>query len=262
MASARSAVQAFFPLDDELALLSGQVTPQVHAWLVRLATWMPFAAASSLLLDLVRVPVSTATTRRVTETAGSLLVAAQTSQASDLLSACRLPQGSSQTLLLSADGAMVPLVKGEWAEVKTLVIGDIPRSVPADTTELRTQALSYFSRLCDAETFGTLALPELHRRRVSSAAQVVAVTDGAEWLQRFVDLHRSDAIRILDFPHAAQRISAIAETIWHDQPSTAQDWCTTQLHDLKEHGPTLVLAQVRRLLAAHPHHPELNEHLS
>jgi hypothetical protein len=262
MAFARSAVQAFFPLDDELALLSGQVTPQVHAWLVRLATWMPFAAASTLLHDLVRVPVSAATTRRLTQTAGSLLVTSQTSQASDLLSACRLPQASPQTLLLSADGAMVPLVKGEWAEVKTLVIGDIPAFSPADAAALRTQALSYFSRLCDAETFGTLALPELHRRQVSSAAQVVAVTDGAEWLQGFVDLHRSDAIRILDFPHAAQRIGAIAETIWHDQPSTAQEWCRKQLHDLKEHGPTLVLARVRSLLAAHREHPELNQHLS
>jgi hypothetical protein len=262
MASAPPAVQAFFPLDDELALLSGHLTPQVHAWLVRLATWMPFAAASSLLLDLVRVPISAATTRRLTETAGSLLVAAHTSQASDLLSACRLREGSPQTLLLSADGAMVPLVKGEWAEVKTLVIGDIPAAGPAATAMLRTQALSYFSRLCDATTFGTLALPELHRRQVSSAAQVVAITDGAEWLQGFIDLHRSDAIRILDFPHAAQRICAIADTIWNGQPSTAQDWCNTQLHDLKEHGPTLVLAQVRRLLASHPHHPELNEHLT
>jgi hypothetical protein len=261
MAFAPPAVQAFFPLDDELALLPGQVTPQVHAWLVRLATWMPFAAASSLLLDLVRVPVSTATTRRVTETAGSLLVASQTSQATDLLTTCRLPEASPATLLLSADGAMVPLVRGEWAEVKTLVIGDIPPAGSA-TAVLRTQALSYFSRLCDATTFGTLALPELHRRRVSSAAQVVAVTDGAEWLQGFIDLHRSDAIRILDFPHAAQRIGAIADTLWDDQSSTAQDWCSTQLHDLKEHGPTLVLARVRSLLASHPDHPELNEHLT
>jgi hypothetical protein len=196
MAFARRALQAFFPLDDQLALLSGHLTPQLHAWLVGLATSMPFAAASSLLLDLVRVPVSTATTRRLTQTAGSLLVAAQTSHASDLLSACRLVEGSSQTLLLSADGAMVALVKGEWAEVKTLVIGDIPAAVAADTAVLRTQARSYLSRLCDATTFGTLALPQLHRRRVSSAAQVVAVTDRAQWLQRFVDLHRSDAIRI------------------------------------------------------------------
>jgi hypothetical protein len=262
MAFARSAGQAFFPLDDELALLPGHLTPQVHAWLVRLAAWMPFAAASALLLDLVRVPVSPATTRRLTQTAGSLLVAAQTSHAADLLSACRLPQPSSATLLLSADGAMVPLVAGEWAEVKTLVIGEVPPAGVADGAARPTQALSYFSRLCDATTFGTLALPELHRRQVSSAAQVVAVTDGAEWLQGFVDLHRSDAVRILDFPHAAQRIGAIADTLWHDQPSTAQDWCSTQLHELKEHGPTLVLARLRKLLAGHREHPELNEHVS
>lgn len=262
MAFAPPAVQAFSPLDDQLALLPGHLTPQVHAWLVRLAAWMPFGAASTLLHDLVRVPVSAATTRRLTETAGTLLVARQTAAATDLLATCRLPEANPATLFVSADGAMVPLVNSEWAEVKTLAIGDIPAAASTDERVLRTQALSYFSRLCDAETFGTLALPEIHRRRVSSAAQVVAVTDGAEWLQRFIDLHRSDAIRILDFPHAAQRICAIADTIWNDQPSTGQEWCRKQLHDLKEHGPTLVLAQTRRLLAAHPHHPELNEHLT
>ena len=38
--------------------------------------------------------------------------------------------------------------------------------------------------------------------------------DGAEWLQRFVDLHAPDAVRILDFPHAAQRLAPIAQAVW------------------------------------------------
>ena len=262
MVSAPPAARAFFPLDDELALLPGQLTPQVHAWLVRLASWMPFSAATILLHDLVRVPVSATTTRRTTETAGGLLVTTQTAQANDLLTVCRLPEPNPATLLVSADGAMVPLLKGEWAEVKTLAIGAIPTLSARGETAARTHSLSYFSRLCDAETFGTLALPEIHRRCVSSAAHVVAVTDGAEWLQSFIELHRSDATRVLDFPHAAQRICAIADTIWSDEPTKAEHWRSKQLSDLKHHGPTLVLARLRKLLAAHPRHLELREHLS
>ena len=256
------AVQAFFPLDDELALLPGQLTPQIHAWLVRLSSWMPFAPAANILHDLVRVSVSDTTARRVTEGAGSLLVESQTATASDLLSACCLPEPSDATLLVSADGAMVPLIKGEWAEVKTLAIGEVATSQTTIQAQARTHSLSYFSRLCDVETFSTLALAEMHRRKVSSAATVVAVSDGAEWIGGFIDLHRSDAVRILDFPHAAQRICEIADTIWSDDPVKALHWRSEQLSDLKQRGPTLVLARVRKLVAAHPEHLGLLKHLA
>jgi len=68
---------------------------------------------------------------------------------------------------------------------------------------VHTRQLSYFSRLTDAGTFARLALVETHRRGVETAGQVGAVMDGAEWGQGFVDFHRPDAVRILDFPHGA-----------------------------------------------------------
>jgi hypothetical protein len=45
---------------------------------------------------------------------------------------------------------------------------------------------------------------EVHRRGLSQAPQVAAVSDGAEWLQGVIDSHRAEAVRILDFPHAAK----------------------------------------------------------
>ena len=44
---------------------------------------------------------------------------------------------------------------------------------------------------------------ETERRGVCQAKEVCAVQDGAEWIQGFVDLYRPDAVRILDFAHAA-----------------------------------------------------------
>lgn len=112
------------------------------------------------------------------------------------------PQGPAQQVL-SVDGAFVPLVGCEWAEVKTLAIGEVelPKQVN-DETVIQTGALSHFSRLTDATTFQRLALVGTHRRGVETVRAVGAVTDGAEWCQNFVDFHRSDAVRILDFPHA------------------------------------------------------------
>ena len=58
--------EAFFPLDEQLGLVSGGLTPRAEEMLVRLATWMPYAQAQELLSDLVGIQVSKATTRRAT----------------------------------------------------------------------------------------------------------------------------------------------------------------------------------------------------
>ena len=72
-------------------------------------------------------------------------------------------------LVVSVDGAMVPLVGGAWTEVKTLAVGE-PQ--PADDQGVHVGALSYFSRVADADTFGQLALSEVHRRGVLAAGAV------------------------------------------------------------------------------------------
>src|SRR5437868_1003616 len=76
------------------------------------------------------------------------------------------------------------------------------------------EALSYFSRLADADTFRRLAWVETHRRGVTVAPRVCAVVDGAEWCQTFLTRHCPDAVRILDFPHAAGYVSAAAQAMF------------------------------------------------
>src|SRR5260221_9762607 len=70
MAPVPSVGWAFFPLDEELGLLGGGLTPRGEETLVRLASWMPFEQARELLQDLVGMQVSKATARRVTLATG------------------------------------------------------------------------------------------------------------------------------------------------------------------------------------------------
>ena len=67
---------------------------------------------------------------------------------------------------------------------------------------VHTAELTYFSRLSEAEPFQQAALGEIHARGVEKAETVCAVSDGADWIPKFVDYHRQDAVRILDFAHA------------------------------------------------------------
>jgi hypothetical protein len=154
-------------------------------------------------------------------------------------------------VVFHVDGAMVPLRQGQWGEVKTLAVGSLAPPVQEDgELVVHTRELSYFSRLTDSTTFADAAIGEVHRRGVPTAKRVGVVVDGAEWIQGFIDLHAPDAVRILDFPHAAEYVTAIGQTLGADGPLLTAEELTRQLHDLKHDGPTAVLARLRQVVEA------------
>ena len=162
---------------------------------MRLASWMPFEQARELLQDLVGIQESLATVQRATLQTGEAALAVCEGEVERLKQEVPQAPDGADKQLLSADGAMVHLVGGEWAEVKTLVMGEVTRNKRG---EVCTQQISSFSRLAEAERFTEAALVETHRRGLERAAAVCAVQDGAEWRPRLVDSHRADAVRILD----------------------------------------------------------------
>jgi len=144
-----------------------------------------------------------------------------------------------------------------------MAIGDVMAPVQRkEEPVIETCHLSYFSRLIDSDSFQRLALVETHRRGVENTQQVVAVTDGAVWIQKFVDFHRLDAVRILDFPHAAEHVALIGKAVWGEGTDTMKAWLATQLHQLKHEGPTSVLAELRRLVEERPDQTDLQEALT
>lgn len=122
MAPARCVGEVFFPFDEELALLPGSLTLRQHEHLVHLATCLPFERAAQMLEAVLGVQVSEATVRRWTEQAGAHYEAVQTAktqQPEEQASSAPRKQA------ISSDGAYVPLVSGEWAEVRTAAIGEV-----------------------------------------------------------------------------------------------------------------------------------------
>lgn len=263
MGCVRPARRAFFPLDDELELLSGALTPSLQEDAVRLGTWMPFERAVVELQHFRRTDVTRPTVERTTEGAGAAYVKVQEQEVERLEREAPVPPAGPAKQFMGVDGAYVPLVGGEWAEVKTLAIGEVePPKQHKGETVIQTHDMSYFSRLTDSNTFQRLALVETHRRGVETAGAVGAVTDGSEWCQTFVDFHRPDAIRILDFPHAGGYVSQIGQVVFGEGTPATETWLTGQLHHLKHDGPTAVLAEARQLAAAHPDLSELPKHLA
>lgn len=230
-----------------MQLSPGTLAPDLAEHLVRLSSRMPFGCAAQELYSFARVRISEPTARRLTVAAGRAWVELEAAEAQRIERGLPPAPEGSACQQVSVDGAMVPLVGGEWAEVKTLVIGTLTGQPPGE--EVRAEELSYFSRMADSESFTDLALVEIHRRGVETADVVAAVNDGALWEQGFVDAYRPDAVRVLDFGHAASYLSAAAQAVYGAGTRECAEWVERWRHELRRGDPQAVLDALRRLRA-------------
>ncbi len=232
--------------------------------MARLGTWMPFRPASRELAFFTGVQVSEATMRQVTERAGAVQVRLQDEQRATLVRE-RPESSTGPTLqLMSLDGCYIQMVGGEWKEVKTLVLGVVKEPVEErGEPVVHSTKLSYFSRMSEAEQFQQAALVETHQRGVEKAETVCAVSDGADWIPKFVDYHRQDAVRILDFAHAMGYVADAGQAAHEHLPcpeelTTAeertkfkqthfQQWLSHQRRELKAGDAGKVLDELARL---------------
>jgi hypothetical protein len=265
--------QVFFPLDEKLELQPGSVTPLQLKHLVHFASFHSFEEAAQMLLEHHGVQVSASTVRRQTEDVGAAAEAVQDEKVQDekeQKSSCshtRVKGGKkdkkAEKMMMSSDGSFISLVGKRVAEVKTMVLGEVKENEQPSkqrlNQEVKTTAVSYFSRMKDSATFITLVTRETERRGIFQAKRVCAVQDGAEWIQECIDAHRPDAVRILDFYHAAEYVSDIATLVRSAGTPLPESWLDEQLHELKHQGPQKVLEEIHRLLHDHPQVQDLKK---
>jgi hypothetical protein len=192
--------------------------------------------------------VSEATARRLTEDLGAAYVQLQLEEVTRLERDLPDAPAGPAVQQVSVDGALVPLVGGLWGEGKTVAIGTVAAD-PVDGAA-QTTAPSYFSRRAEAADFARQALVEVHRRGTEMAGIVVGVADGAEWCQGFFDLHRPDAVRILDYSHAVGYLIEAAEASLEAGTPACQAWRAAQERELLEGDPAVVLAALAALPTA------------
>jgi len=148
--------------------------------------------------------------------------------------------------VMSADGAFIGLTNGEWREVKTVAIGEFSTQWDAKKSELEVKStkLSYFSRSYPAREFERYALGELHRRGLEQAKEVVAVNDGAAWIQSFIDYHCPKAVRVIDFAHAQSYVGLIGKAILGEETTDFKAWYRAKSHQLKHKPPNHFLSEL------------------
>jgi len=154
-----------------------------------------------------------------------------------------------EKMVVSADGSFIHLTNGQWREVKGLTVGEfaVERCPSSGEETVKTRNLSYFTRSYRAREFEYFALAELGRRGLDKAQTVVAVTDGAEWLQGFIDYHCPQAVRIIDFAHALGYVAEAGRAIWGEGSEQFASWFARSRHQLKHQPPQRTLAELHLL---------------
>jgi hypothetical protein len=88
----------------------------------------------------------------------------------------------------------------------------------------------------------------VHRRGVERAGACAVIGDGAAWVQSFGDWHCPGAVRILDLPHAAERIYALCARGAPGAEERGRARGEELVRQLKEEGPEGVLAVLREIV--------------
>ena len=217
--------------------------------MTRLGSKLPFREAAQEVWYACRIEVNESTVRRLTHRHGEAAEALVRQEVEMLMR--ELPEAAChpERLMVSVDGAFVQLTSGQWREVKSLAVGEFKSAWEGAgwKEQVKTEALSYFSRSYPAEAFGHYAWAELHRRGLEKATTVVAVNDGAEWIQHFLDYHCPDAERIIDFAHAASYVAQAGKAIWDEEGETFKGWFAAACHRLKHRPPEETTANLRLL---------------
>jgi hypothetical protein len=146
---------------------------------------------------------------------------------------------------ISTDGGMV-LVWGEgWKEVKLTAISEVkvqagntrvaladrPSRREADPVVLL-ERHSYQAGLWNADTMALYQYSEGLRRGIDRCPRLSSVNDGAPWIERITDLNFPNAVQIVDWSHASERLWKVSKAVLGEQSAQGKQWVEQQLDHL------------------------------
>jgi hypothetical protein len=145
---------------------------------------------------------------------------------------------------LSSDGGMVLLREEGWKEVKMCVFSHVnvrqgipTLQEPQPDPKIRLDKHSYQAGLWDADQLGQYQFLEGGRRQVLLCPRQSSANDGAPWIARITATNFPQALQIIDWPHADERLWKVAKAAFGEGSPQASQWAEQHI-DLLWHGRT------------------------
>jgi len=171
---------------------------------------------------------------------------------------------------LSTDGAMM-FIRGEgWKEFKVTAISEVEvrkageRAARGSRPRRRAQdplvslsRHSYQAGLWDADEMGLHQYAEGLRRGIDRCERLSSVNDGAPWIERITSTNFHHAVQIIDWSHASEHIWIVANTVFGEQTSEAEQWAGARLDQLWDGEVAKVVTNLEALNLEQDHWPPL-----
>jgi len=238
------------PLDLALGLGTGVLAPGLARVVAYEGSRAPFAEAAQAVAAHHGVGIDAETVRALTEGLGQLVEVAQQDRQQWLVAAAAVPA----VLVVEVDGVLVheravgrECKVGRLAPLGPTLVQD-PRSAAA---HLALGPSTYCAGLEGADAFWARVGREAWRVGLGRGVRTVVVLgDGAPWIWRQarcqLQLPGVEVVEIVDFYHACEYLSRVAEAVFGAQSAPAAAGLDQQRHLLYHHGAR----PVRRALAA------------
>jgi hypothetical protein len=242
------------PLDAELGVGPGALSPGLARVACRLGIEAAFAPAAEILYETLRVDVPAEAVRRITEGIGQVAEAEQQAAMAAAQAAQEPPPAevAPAQLLVAVDGVTVH-TEGDWHEMKVAVVAPLGPETWTDPDSGRVCQTPGPQSLCaglePAALFWWRVYCEARRRGLGAAtvALLVVLGDGADWIwksaARFLHVGWAELVEIVDIYHAWEHLWQVANAVYGTGSDAAADWVgPLKVRLLKEGVPPVLAA--------------------
>jgi hypothetical protein len=253
------------PLDERLGWVPGQSTPGLANLLGILGVETSFEEASDLAERFLLFRVSDNTVRKQTEGYGQAQAQLEKEwkQATEDVKGMELREQTRDRqagrIYASMDGAHVPL-HGEWRELKTLCWYEVETLHPShpqnhhgervgEQSHLQAKNMKYYCDIQEAEQFRRLLWASGHHHQVDAYDEIVFLGDGAVWIWNLAQKYYPNAVQIVDWYHASEYLTPIAEAAFGIHTQEANAWLTQVRSELWDGRIQDVIQSCRSLLS-------------
>lgn len=161
---------------------------------------------------------------------------------------------------ISTDGGMVHIRDEGWKEVKLTTVSEIEVKPAQDREQLSNHSHqgeqdplvhlgrhSYQVRLWKADEMEQYQYLEGLRRGIDCCEQLSSVNDGARWITRITEMNFPQAVQIVDWRHAENRLWDVANATFGERSQKSAHWVEIRLDHLWEGKTPSVVKALQQL---------------
>jgi hypothetical protein len=223
--------QGQFPLDRQLNLKAGEVSPGLASLLALAGVETAFEEGATLVERFTQVKVCDNTVRKETQRFGSLQASREEQWKQDSENEQALQERQRNVvrrpkrLYGSIDGVYVPMNE-EWRELKICAWYEAESDPDKQDPQqhLRATNTHYYCDIQPTEEFSRLVWATACHHWADFAEEVVFIADGAAWIWKLVGYHFPHAVQIVDWYHAVSYLTPVVEAAFGLSSAEGQTW--------------------------------------